>query len=400
MADDNTGRRRFPRRMYLLSGMFFFIFMGAGAQQVFIVPYLGRVTDWSTVRCSTVVATVYATMIIFRVLNIYLFRKWSDRTFTIVGSFGYLFFNLFMLATAYVKSYPLALVCAFVWGICGALMWTGTTMQTLAAADEAGGKHGTGMGILYGSTHAGWVTGVIILGIIYRSLSDGSLPLLYVCATGMTLVGNIMAFFLPPTEGVVRETPSVGDLIEIATKRKAMIAGLLQLMAALAFGLILGAFGKYIQDRYGAEWIWIAALFYPGTRMVMSLVGGYLTDRVGPVVVLCTTFAAGACGLAVSVLWASPYAAIVTSFTLGLLSSTVPVVAGAIVGSSASKGRRPVVYGIIFAWRDLGVAAAAVGVNILGLKMGFDAAFTVFIVVFVGCAFASLYLGRFAEEKL
>lgn len=400
MSDAPDRHPAFAKSLYLLSATFFFLFMGAGAQQAYLVRYLGRVTGWPRLQCSTIIAAVYMSMVVFRVANLYLFRNWSDRRFTIVGSLTYLSFTLAMLLVGYWPCYALALAAAVVWGIGAALMWTGTVMQTLRITDAAGGRHGAGTGILYASTHAGWLTGAIVLGRVYESLSTESLPLLYVVAAAITLVGNVLAFLLPATGKAVRETPSLSGLFEILLRPRAMISGALQFMSALAYGLILGVFGNYIGETYGERWVWISVSLYPATRMVMSFVGGHLTDRIGQVRVLVGGFSVGALGLLLTVLWRSPYAVVVTGFALGLLSSTVPVVATAIVGDAADRKRRPLAYGIIFSWRDLGVVVAAVGANLLGLELGLTSAFGAFVWVFAGCAVLSLYLGRFAEQKL
>ena len=400
MADAPDPRPAFAKSLYLLSATFFFLFMGAGAQQAYLMRYLERVTGWPPVQCSTIIAAVYMSMVVFRVVNLYLFRDWSDRRFTIVGSLTYLLFTVAMFAVGYWPSYAFALTAAVVWGMGAALMWTGTVMQTLRIADAAGGRHGTGTGILYSSTHAGWLTGAIVLGRIYESLPAESLPLLYVVAAGITLVGNVLACLLPATGKAVRETPSLSGFLAILLRPRAVISGVLQFMSALAYGLILGVFANYIGETYGERWIWISVSLYPATRMVMSFVGGHLTDRLGQSPVLVGGFLVGAAGLLLTVLWHSPFAVVVTGFALGLLSSTVPVVATAIVGDAADRKRRPLAFGIIFSWRDLGVVVAAVGANLLGMNLELRAVFGVFVGVFAGCAVLSVYLGRFAEQKL
>jgi len=97
MSEPSTDDRRFGKHLYLLAATFLFIFMGAGAQQAYLVPYLRHVPPWSPVMCSVVIASVYLSMLVFRVLNVYLFASWSDRQFTAVGSFTYLGFTLVML---------------------------------------------------------------------------------------------------------------------------------------------------------------------------------------------------------------------------------------------------------------------------------------------------------------
>ncbi len=390
----------FSGRLWLLSATFFFVFMGAGAQQAYLVPYLGKVTDWSQVKCGSIVALVYFSMLLFRVINVYLFPRWSDRRFTIVGGLTYLVFTIGMFAIPYVPSYPLAVFMSVFWGFGGALMWTGTAMQTLDIADKAGGRHGTGMGVLYSSTHAGWLAGAIVLGMLYDRLPDESAHLMYAAAAGFTLIGNVLSLFLPATGQALRETPPLLSLLKMVTRERALISGLLQFTAALAYGLILGAFGTYIEKTYGSQLIWVAIQFYPATRMVLSYMGGSLTDKIGHVPVLSGGFLSGVVGLVITVMWVNPYAVVIAALALGLLGSTVPVVAAAIVGDAADAKRRPLVYGIVFAWRDLGVAVAAFGSSVLGLKFSFDTVFMVFIYTFAACAVLSLYLGRFTRQDI
>ena len=381
--------------------MFLFLFMGAGAQQAYLLGYLNRVASWPAVRGSVVVATIYFSMLVFRLLHVYLFPDWTDRRLTVTGSLTYLLFTLVMLVTAFVPSLPLVLAGACVWGMGGAMMWAGTTMQTLTAADEAGGRHGTGMGLLYCATHAGWMIGAIVLGNLYRWLPEDRLYYLYVAAAGITLIGNLLAFRLPPTGRVVRELVGLGGLLSAMVRGRTLIAGVLQLVSALAFGLFLGALQRYVEQEHGlGKWVWLSAAMYPATRMVLSLVGGILVDRIGHVPILCGGFLAGAGGLALAIAWHSPVAALVTSLTLALLGGMVPVVASAMIGAGTDAGRRPLVYGIVFSWRDLGVVIAAVGVSLLDMEFDLGTALTVFMYVFLGCAVLSLLLVRFGRQRM
>jgi len=130
----------FSWHLYLLSATFFFIFMGAGAQQAYLVPYLRGVAGWSRLSCSCVIASVYLSMVVFRIVNLRLFHRWSDRRFTIVGSTTYLGFTLVMWHIGRVPSYPLALTAACIWGMGAAMMGAmQQAMQQQPQAPAAGG---------------------------------------------------------------------------------------------------------------------------------------------------------------------------------------------------------------------------------------------------------------------
>jgi len=274
-------------------------------------------------------------------------------------------------------------------------------MQTLTAGDEAGGRHGTGMGLLYCATHAGWMLGVILLGNLYRWLPGERLYWLYGVAAAITLIGNLLAFCLPRTGHVVRELVGLSGLLGAMVRGRTLVAGILQFASALAFGLFLGGLGRYVEQEYGrGKWIWISLAVYPGTRMLLSLGGGYLADRIGHVPILCGGFLAGAAGLGLAVAWRSPLAVLVTSLTLALLGGMVPVVASAMIGAGADARRRPLIYGIVFSWRDLGVVVATAGISLLDLRFDLTTALTVFMYVFLGCAILSLSLTRFSRQRM
>lgn len=391
---------RFRRDLYLLSATFLLIFMGAGAQQAYLVPYLSRVTDWSRVQCSSIVACTYLGMMVFRLGNLRLFPTWSDRRYTIVGSWAYFAFTLAMAGIAFLPVYPLAVLAALAWGAGAAMMWTGTSMQILSLSDLAGGRHGTGMGILYTSVHAGWLLGAILLGLVYDALETRSLWLVYVAAAAITLPGNLLTALLPATGTPARCLPTAAGVLDVLRRRRAQIASALQFFSALGYGLILGAFTRYVETEYGSDWIWVSVSLYPATLMALSWVGGALNDRFGQAPVLAGGFSAGAAGLAATVLIRSPGSAVFTAFALGLLNSTVSVSASAIVGKAAEPGRRPLVYGVMFALRDLGVVTASVGAALLGSALPMKGVFGVFAAVFATCAGVSLLLARYAGQRL
>ena len=188
VADEQAVLAR--RVIVTLAAANFFLFFGAGAQQQYLVTYLGRLTDWDGVTRASVQAGVYFSMFIFRVANVWLLRGWSDRRQTIVGSFMYTGFCAAMAAFFFAPNYAFALAAALLWGWGGAAIWAGSSLQILAATDAARRGHGTGIGILYTTTHLGFWLGVIGLGWLYDALPDGMLYGLYVVAAVVTLVGK------------------------------------------------------------------------------------------------------------------------------------------------------------------------------------------------------------------
>jgi predicted MFS family arabinose efflux permease len=396
-----TGGLSTRAHVLLLSSTFLFIFMGTGAQQAFLLPYLEEFTDWNELQRALVIATVYFSMTIFRLGNVYLLRDWPQWKCSIVGGAMYVMFPIAMLGLYFFPSYPLAIAAAAVWGWGGAAMWMGTTLQVLALADRAQ-KHGTGMGVLYGATHAGWALGVVVLGSVFSYAQEIGMPwILYAVATGLTLIGYGIKLWLPRRPEPLPEMPTLGTLKELMSRKKTQIAAFLLFAASLAFGFVLGRFTDFVKIEHGTNWVWITAFFYPFARMILSFASGLLSERLSHGTVLAIGFFGGAAGMAVPLLVEHPAGLAVTALALGLLNGAVPVVSTALIGTSAERNRRPLAYGAMFTWRDLGVVVATVAGGILGLRAESVATtFGVFGAVFVVCGIISLILNRYAEQRL
>lgn len=387
-------------QVLLLSASFFFLFLGAGAQQAFLLPYLAQFTSWTDLQRAMVIALVYLSMTVFRLGNVYLLRRWPQWLCTIVGAATYTLFTVAMWVLYYLPSYVLALVAAAVWGWGGAAMWMGSTIQTLALSESAR-RQGSAVGVLYAATHAGWMLGVIVLGLVFGATQHTRPWVVYAAATGMTAIGNLLLLALPRPVEPLPEMPSWAALRQIMSRVKARVAAFLLFTSSLSFGFVLGVFTDYVQARHGAAWLWVASFFYPFARFLLSFASGVMSERTGHGTVLALGFFGGALGMAAPLLLTHPLGLAGTALMLGLLSGSVPVVSSALVGHSAEQKRRPLAYGAMFTWRDLGVVTAVVAGKVLGLTTNnATLVFGFFAAVFALCGVVSLVLNRYAAERM
>ena len=378
-----------------------FLFLSAGAQQQFLVSYLGDLTDWSGELRAGIIAALYFSMMVFRVANVWLLRRWPDRTQSIVGSLSYTGFCGAMALFFFWPSPVLGFGAALVWGWGGAALWAGSSLQILAATDRGKSQYGSTIGLLYTATHLGFTVGVCVLGWLYSALGRDALYLLYVAAGVVCLGGNVVLLLTPRLGHIPPEAPSLRALIGIVAKPKVQISGFLQFAAALSFGLMLGSFGDMIKTSYGKGWIWLLAAPYPLARLLWGWVSGALSDRLGRAWTLAASFLLVSASLAGCALWSSRATLGVAAAALGLLSTSVPVIASAIVGDSADRDRRPLAYGSLFTFRDAGVVIATLAGQILKAQLGdFRGAFMAFAVVFAVCGLVSVVLERWAEQRL
>jgi len=387
------------RHLLLLVVMFYFIFAGAGAQQLYLVPYLQQVTPWSPLSCVVLLAAVYAAMMVFRVGNVYLLQRWPDWKWTAVGAVTYFLFPAGMFLVAYLPSYWLALGFAVLWGWGAAALWGGTTMQILALTEGRKDRYGTGMGLLYAGTHAGWLSGVIVLGLIFARYNTHP-QLTYLAAAIITLVALLLAFGLPRSSEATIAPPTSAKLRRIISQPKAIISMLLLGSSAVAFGLMLGTFADYVRAQYGAEYVWITGMFYPAVIIGLSFVSGWLSDLGGRAPMLSASFLLAGVGCALAAFWHSPVALAIAAGLWGLLNGAVPVISAALVGDSAERRRRPLAYGALFTGRDLGAILGLIGSRLaVGNGINLETSFILFGILFVFCAGVAALLQRYAKQR-
>ncbi len=396
----NLPPQKATRALAILAMAFFFIFAGAGAQQQYVLPYLHENLSWAEIYAAAALAGVYIGEAFLRVLNLAFVARLPDNVLSAIGSLTYVMFPAAVGLSYFTKSWHMLLMAGLVWGWGGALLWTGSSMQALRYGEALKDRHGLGTGVLYIGTHLGFLTGVIVLGIIHAHASLRPY-ITFLVAAAVTAVGSGLLFTIPATAGRVAETLTWSSFVQALRRVKVQVATFLMFCSGLAFGMMLGPLGRHIADTYGPQWLWITASFFPIARAVVAFGAGLLADYFSAGALLCIAFMLASGGLAAATGWASPAAMGLAAFSLGLLQGTVPVVATAMVGKSAERTRRALPHAIIFTGRDIGVTLAVLASMGAHQQVGtFLPIFGAFAVVFAVCGAASLLLTRYAHERI
>ena len=135
--------------------------MGAGAFQQFTVSYLGSL-GWNTLKAASVLAVVYFSFMICRLLAPYTLWVLGDYLAALIGGLTY---GLFVLTLFLWPYYPVLLVAALIWGWGASIFWTAGSTLILDEGDKAK-NYGSYMSLFYSSTHLGFLIGVLALGAI------------------------------------------------------------------------------------------------------------------------------------------------------------------------------------------------------------------------------------------
>ena len=374
---------RLSRDLKVLSGAFFFLFMGAGAQQQFLLPHLREATSWGTMQYSSLLAAVYFSFMLWRLGIGYSIRVLGEYRSIVLGSLTY---TTFVATVSFVRSYPAILAAALLWGWGAASLWIASGSRVLNVSRRA--RYGTSSGMLYLCTGLGFTAGVVVLGAARARWGGAEM---YRMALGLALVGNLSLLFLP-RGGVLPPTQPLRKVLSLMRTYPVRVVGTLQFVSALSFGLLLGALADFLPQAYGWRSLLLTASF-PLARALTSFGGGALSDRIGRDRSLALALGASGLALLASAGWTTLLSLGLGILVLGCQNGVVPATSMALAGDIAEPERRPLLLGALFFWRDLGVVMAILGGQYLRVLSGtVQGPLVAFGVAFSVCAVWALRL--------
>jgi len=380
--------------LVVLSGAFFFIFLGPGALQQHLDSVLGDKRFY-------VLATVYISFGFWRVFIGLTIRALGDFLSELLGAATYVGFAAVLLLS---RSWPVVLIAAAVWGWGAASLWITSQAQLLDATT----RHGAASGLFYSMLTAGQALGVGLLALIASSSPTlpTSLPrkdMLLVTSVVLGLPGIVLICFVPRRR-VERERFSLRRFWAVARQRPIVLVGMVLLCSSLPYGILLGVFSELARTATQGQWPAIA--FYVA-RVALCFPAGALGDKIGKARVLQLSFLLAAGGMGVAAFWrTSPGLSLsICAGALAVQSTLAQSSAMALMGDVARSEERHLALGAAFLWRDLGVV---VPLLLAGLVKGLlpdpsdtgalagvlSYALLGFAAAFVGCALVCGRLGR------
>jgi len=390
-VQEENERSAVPLDVLIMGISFFFIFMGAGALQQFLINILKRTANWPLLGYTTtsILAMVYFSFMLWRIFIGITLRRLGFYLSILFGGLTYL---LFTLTVFFSRDYLLLLTAAAIWGWGACSMWVSAPTQVFLATKRS--KYGLATGLLYGLTLSGYAVGVLLLGEVQRQRGDqGVLS----AAVHFTALGVVLLFFLPRRRSSFAPL-KLGRFWQMATSRNFLVAGFFLFTAAISYGILLGVYAGFIDKSMGAGSVGRIAVFFYLARVGSSFLGGPVSDRLGRGAVLRAGFLLAAFGLIATVLVAGrfskgvaiqgmPYTALILStLFLGLQMGVVPVATTAFVGDALAEEERHLGIGAIFFWRDLAMVLTLLGAETLVAHFGFRVAILLFAAIFIGCA--------------
>jgi hypothetical protein len=380
-----------PPDVLIMGITFFFIFMGAGALQQFLINMLKRSADWPLLGYSTtsILAMVYFSFMFWRIFIGVSLRRLGFYLSILVGGITYLCFTL---AVFFSRDYLLLLTAVAVWGWGACSMWIAAPTQIFVAAKRT--KYGLCTGLLYGFALSGYTLGVFILGEVQRYFGDQEV---LSAAVLFTSLGVATLFFLPKRRAAFAGL-KLKRIWQMGRRRSFLVAGFFLFTAAISYGILLGVYAGFIDRSMGVGFVGRITVFFYLARVGASFLGGYISDKLGRGVVLRVSFLLAALGLVATVFVAERFskgvafqglhyiALILSSLFLGLQAGVVPVATTAFVGDVLAQEERHLGLGAIFFWRDLAMVITLLGGEVLVAQFSFKWAVLLFAIIFIGCA--------------
>lgn len=360
---------------------FAFTFAGAGALQQFVVPVL-RQRGWDELKSYLPLIVIYFSFAFFRFPSGIFVKSLGLKTSLILGSLTY---ALFPLAFLFDFPYPLILFIMFIWGLGAGIYWTAGTVAILIYSRKD--RYGSRTGLLYTSLNVGFAIGIALLGSLHTMKGETSM---YALAFSLSLLGSSLLLFLssPPFQ---METSTPGELFALAFGKKSRLAGFYLFVSALSLGIMFGSFGEWITSRYGITYLtFITFIGYAG-RIFLAYPGGYISDKWGENIALMLSFLLSSLGLAISLIWTSPFTLSLSALTLGAQMSIVPIAATALIGRRFPSHLYHIASGAILAWNSLGVAISLLlGAFLQSIWKNLPSVLLLFAILFAICGIFSL----------
>ncbi|MCK4245323.1 MAG: MFS transporter, partial [Candidatus Omnitrophica bacterium] len=379
------------RSLKILSFSFFFVFLGAGSLQPYLNPYLKETCNLSFLQTSLILTLVYLMMGITRFFVGYLVSIFG-LYFSLI--FGAITYSLFVIVMGYCTMFfPFLLFASLLWGMGAALFWTGSESHILNTTPVE--KYGAAIGTLRLFTHLGLIAGFFLLG---QALLNYGYSGLFYLATGATALGSLAVLFIAK-ENISYPKLHLKRIFELMRALKLISLSLF--VAGFAYGIILNLLNFFVKDNFGMRMLNRTLIFYYFSAGIFSLLGGFISDRIGRSITFTFAFLAGTLGLAVLFLFKNIWGVFLCSFLLGMQFGTILTVAAAWLGDMVASEERPTALGLLFSWASLGVAFSIILSGLLSQGgIPFDKVLLTFAAIFFLLFLLSAFQSTSSKKSL
>ncbi|MCX7794909.1 MAG: MFS transporter [bacterium] len=330
---------------FLIGGL---LFLGSGATQPYIVPYLKDLGYPSTIA-SLVIAMIYISQVPSRFFIYKLEELLGQIPVVFIGIGGYAIYAFIFALGNNLLSFFLA---TGILGFSSALFWTSGVVLLLNNTSTE--RYGRAVGALYAGVGFGTAIGVLWLNKVLSSFGG---KIMFSLAGIPPIIALLLLFKLRPKNIVVSKAITFNSLKEIAIRETFMVSILL-FISSFSYGIVYSGFSILISREIGLAWIGVLSISFYLLKSLFSRVGGGISDLLGRRFSFIISFIFGALASLMLGLAKSPIAFILSGALLGFQVSTVSVNANAWIADIAGLRDRSNYMAFIFTFNALGVAVS------------------------------------------
>jgi MFS family permease len=378
------------KEILLLSTAFFFSYLGVGAIQPFLTPYLEEETGRPGTEVVWVLGSVYLAGIFMRLVAVLMVNKLGARMTVILGLLMCTGFSWLVVVTTHIG---ILLAGAFFWGWGAGCIWVAGTSMVLdfSPAD----RYGTNTSILFAAVYLGQGAGVCLLSWISTEYDKADL---FFWAAVISIPANIVSFMFPKAGGKTAPA-NLAEGMKVLVSLQGLIVSVLLLSSSFGFGILLGNLsGSVARQGFGS--VGPVTLGFYVARLVCTSFAGPLSDRIGRAPLLVVAYAASAIGLFAAGASDSPEILFAAALSLGVQMGIASVAVAALVGDWAPPDKRHVLLGSLYIWHGLGAALSLIlGEQLKAWLNAYRPTFTVFGAVMALCAILAVVLGFLSKKE-
>ncbi len=333
------------REVAILSLVTYFLFLGAGSSQMFLIPYLNR--TFSNVLNSLVLAVVYMSIILGILLLNVPSKGRHLKNMLVFGVTGYVVFPFLVFLT---KEYILLITSSIYWGVTVAFFWISTLFIVLNISDEK--ESGTSSGTIFFGAWLGTFFGTNLLGLVQKTYGY---DLVFPAAAFLSMLAFLPIYFLPPSIEEVSKKVKLKDLLVMGGSK---IVTFFYFLSCFGYGILIGSVSCVVSSTLGPSMIGPILSGYSLISALFSIYGGKVSDLIGRKKTFIIAFFLGALGLFLGSISMNPVTLIILCILVGFQGSAAPVNAFGWIGDKTRESGRLSSICSSFVWNSIGVTSS------------------------------------------
>lgn len=345
---------RFREFYYFL--IVFFLFLGAGATQPYVVPYI-QSRGFSPLMAASIMSLTFLVAFPGRVLGVYLGNAIGLKATLILGTTGYVLYPLLFAVTG--EYWQFLLVMTF-WGLTIGIFWTAAGVLVLNESDQS--RYGKASGVVFAGTGVGMAVGVLLLDYLVKMHGTrtmfilASIPAIVSFILGIMMPGRRYRLEIGSAFAATREA-----LARALKDQETRLIAALQFTAYLSYGMVIGGLSSLIARNVGMAYVGRLTIVFFVLNAVFCHVSGSVSDRIGRKKSLAMSFVASSVANVILILSQGTVGLILAEALLGYQAATVQVNVNAWLGDAVEEEYRTGFSGVMQLGGALGLSLAIVG---------------------------------------